>query len=535
MAAPRGGRGTWGALAAAVVAALAVRLLLCALPLYRSTDFEVHRNWLAITHSLPLSRWYFEETSQWTLDYPPLFAYFEWALSQAAAVVDPEMLRVNNLEYASPATVTFQRCSVIACDLLLLAGAYAAGGGAAAPVALVLLNPALLLVDHIHFQYNGMLLGLLLLSAADLDGGRTYRGAFLFCLLLSFKQIFLYVAPVYFVYLLRGHCGLRFTGHGALLGFQLRYGALVQLGLLVVLTFAAVWLPVVCTGQAAQAASRMFPFGRGLTHAYWAPNVWAIYNTLDRGLAKIGLGAQGGQSSTAGFAEVYESSVLWTVPPKATFALTLLAYAPLLVVIWRRTPPEATQARGCAQGNPPRQYVFTLYVALGCAVSFACGWHVHEKAILMVTIPLLAAAAGSRSAELCAAAAALSLLGTFSVLPLLPQRRLETAVKWALLVAGHASEACLLHRSSARGAAPAGGGRLALFGVWPLPGALVVLGVAALGAYVDAGGHQLLFGGRMEFLPLLLVSDFSAVLVLGCFGRLFLLAGAPGASGALPR
>ena len=214
--------------------ALVSAVKLALLPCYRSTDFEVHRNWLAVTGTLPMREWYVDATSEWTLDYPPLFAHFERFLSLFARLVDPGMLTVQSQPYASFACVVFQRCSVIATDAVLALGAFRAasraavgtrasavasmGGPAeksrdanddACPVALavlfVLFNPGLLLVDHVHFQYNGVALGLQLCAVAAANEDAPLLAAFIFSVLVNFKHVFAYAAPAFAAHLIAHH------------------------------------------------------------------------------------------------------------------------------------------------------------------------------------------------------------------------------------------------------------------------------------------------------------------------------------------
>ena len=527
---------------------LSAQLLLALTPgLYRSTDFEVHRNWLAVTSSLPLAEWYRDATSPAaTLDYPPLFAWFERALAAAARLVLPapvarDALRLQAEPHASEGCVLFQRLTVVVTGLALAGAAWWAGGvggksggggisahgmsadgmsadgmsaagmsaagmsaagmsaagmsaagmsaaGMSAVAAaaalrknllffLIACDAGLLLVDHVHFQYNGWLLALLLVSVLlvergggvggagvghnDEDSGdedisaaaaavaaspRWSRAAYFFLAsvafsaLLNAKHLFAHAAPAFFVYLLRGYVlqpAPVAPGEGKAITTTTTRGttktttttrrtttaaaALARLGLLaaaVVAVFGASLGPFYAAGALPDLAARLFPFGRGLLHAYWAPNAWALYAALDKALALLfapsssrsaagaagtaaaaaaavaSLGGTNDQSSpllplpllpktpkaasmSGGLVGVAEFALLPQAGPRAAAAATLLSMLPSLAALWRRPDPRR----------------FAAAVAHGCLCGFMFGYHVHEKAALTFLVPMALLAA----------------------------------------------------------------------------------------------------------------------------------------------
>jgi alpha-1,3-glucosyltransferase len=140
----------------------------------------------------------------------------------------------------------------------------------------IFLSPGLLIIDHIHFQYNGCMYGLLILSIVFAQEGSLLLSGLLFAALLCMKHIYLYLAPAYFVYLLRAYC----LSPRSI--FQIQFFNCIKLGVGIVTIFAVAFGPFVYWDQIPQVMSRLFPFSRGLCHAYWAPNVWAMYSFTDR-------------------------------------------------------------------------------------------------------------------------------------------------------------------------------------------------------------------------------------------------------------
>ena len=284
--------------------------------LYKSTDFDVHRNWMSITRHLPVREWYFDDydgKTVHTLDYPPLFAWFEYSIANFPLMdyllengyLDERCLdRLGDDDNeTSHSCVVFQRLTVVLGDIVFLLGAYVASKNvsfvmhpddhvAATKVNITVLlllvtNAGLIILDHIHFQYNGMMLGLLLASIGFMIEGKVIPSALFYCLLISMKHLYITLGPLYFIFLLRSHCfdWIKVTGRSKYVrSFNIVNFAHLGAFTLSVLVFP--FLPFLAADnsmqQLIQIKSRLFPFARGLCHDYWAGNIWALYLFIDK-------------------------------------------------------------------------------------------------------------------------------------------------------------------------------------------------------------------------------------------------------------
>ena len=240
-----------------------------------------------------------------TLDYPPGFAWFEYFLSNnfvARGLVEDEWLDERCLELLpdddnepSERCVRFQRWTVVLSDAVLFLGAYLFSNsfralkvskGVDANEAVILVffliitNPGLLILDHIHFQYNGMLIGLLLCSmTCILRGSQTQQikghkwelfGSAFFAMLLSMKHLYMTLAPLYLVYLLRHHCFVtRREKTSSQTTLQFSVSRFTMLAVITLICFLGPFVPFLTQknpiGQMKQILKRLFPFGRGVS------------------------------------------------------------------------------------------------------------------------------------------------------------------------------------------------------------------------------------------------------------------------------
>ncbi|KAK0617889.1 ALG6, ALG8 glycosyltransferase family-domain-containing protein [Bombardia bombarda] len=407
-------------------------------------DYEAQRHWMELTTHLPISQWYFHDLPWWGLDYPPLTAYHSWLCGKIGSLIDPAWFALyTSRGIHDPNLKIFMRATVIVSEYLVFIPAavvfvrrFSRLSGVAnwtASVALVaiLMQPATILVDHVHFQYNTVMLGFVLATMSSMLAGRYLWSAVYFVAALGFKQMALYYAFPVFAFLL-GSCLFPRVNLARLTGIAIATVAAFTILLLPLiigtisdvkagispeplldgdndlrsppppllngtalsayLDPSASYYPIV--EQLAQLVHRIFPFARGLFEDKVA-NFWCALNL------------------------VYK---LRAFPPallqRGALLATLAATLPPSLVIFAR----------------PDKLLLPLAFATTAWGFFLFSYQVHEKSVLLPLMPmtlLLAGRGGVMARETRAWVGFANLLGCWTIFPLLA--RVELRVPYAVL------------------------------------------------------------------------------------------------------
>lgn len=280
-------------------------------------DFEAQRHWQEITVQTPIVSWY-HNTSQndleyWGLDYPPLTAYHSFIMGLVAEWVDPESVRLfASRGYENESHKSFMRWTVFLSDIYFFVSAVLSicidlerlRGKTSRNVfkrmdlstILFLLYPGIILIDHGHFQYNCVSLGLFLWATFFIIAiENDVLATIFFVLALNYKQMELYHALPFFFYLLRKcFVGMPWRGRVSYIVHNFN-----KIAISVISTFVIIWYPFMGSwNNVLQVVHRLFPIKRGVFEDK-VSNVWCFINVFvklkslytNQEMAQICLGA----------------------------------------------------------------------------------------------------------------------------------------------------------------------------------------------------------------------------------------------------
>lgn len=248
-------------------------------------DFEAQRHWMEITQHLPISKWYWFDLQYWGLDYPPLTAYHSYVLGKIGTFIYPDWFKLGSSRgYESDGIKTFMRLTVVISDILFYIPAVVyftkwvgrqrnqPPVGQYIAAAAILFQPSLMLIDHGHFQYNSVMLGLTVYTINNLLDEFYSLAALCFVLSLCFKQMALYYAPVFFAYLL---------SKSLFFPRWFNISRLMGIAIATILSFVLMFAPLYISGgrlpNVIQSIHRIFPFARGIFEDKVA-NFWCVGN-----------------------------------------------------------------------------------------------------------------------------------------------------------------------------------------------------------------------------------------------------------------
>ncbi|KAF2806805.1 ALG6, ALG8 glycosyltransferase [Mytilinidion resinicola] len=403
-------------------------------------DFEAQRHWMEITTRLPVSQWYFHDLEWWGLDYPPLTAYHSWLLGAVGTLINPEWFALfTSRGLHDPSLKIYMRATVFVSEYLIYIPAviiflrrFSRREGvnlweASIALVAVLMQPGTMLIDHGHFQYNTVMLGLVLASMSSMIAGRPLWGCVFFVAALGFKQMALFYAPAFFVYLL-GICFvpriniLRLIAIALVtaISFALLYAPFLLrvaydsyqgidmsnfsvppllASLPIDLNEKAWYYPIVL--QLFQSIHRVFPFARGLFEDKVA-NVWCAIHTFHK-------------------LHQYPSASV----QRAALLATSAAIAPPCLILLIK----------------PRKEHLPLALAATSWGFFLCSYQVHEKNVLLPLLPMtvLLSGKGGLLPSTRAWVGLANMLGVWTMFPLLKRDDLRVpyfvlTLLWAYLL-----------------------------------------------------------------------------------------------------